>query len=162
MSSSLKIRTGGCQCGARRFRVEGDLGDASICHCRMCQKAFGNYFAPLVTVPDGGLTWAAKEPKIFQSSNHVERGFCDECGTPLTYEANGVVALAIATFDDPTLISPTIQWGIEAKIDYVDGLSSLPAYRTDGDEKFLSMLETLISYQHPDHEIEDSSPEAQS
>jgi hypothetical protein len=33
--------TGGCQCGAVRYRIEGDLGRASICHCRMCQKAFG-------------------------------------------------------------------------------------------------------------------------
>ncbi|HET7714155.1 MAG TPA: GFA family protein, partial [Bauldia sp.] len=30
--------TGGCQCGAVRFRVAA-LGRASICHCRMCQKA---------------------------------------------------------------------------------------------------------------------------
>jgi hypothetical protein len=37
------VHTGGCQCGAVRFRVEGALGDASVCHCRMCQKAFGAY-----------------------------------------------------------------------------------------------------------------------
>ncbi|MGO4319648.1 GFA family protein, partial [Agrobacterium sp. MCAB5] len=34
--------TGGCQCGAIRFRATGDLKDdlkdSSICHCRMCQK----------------------------------------------------------------------------------------------------------------------------
>ena len=33
------VHTGGCQCGAVRFRIEGALGRASICHCRMCQKA---------------------------------------------------------------------------------------------------------------------------
>ena len=31
--------TGGCQCGAVRFRVAGPLRHASICNCRMCQKA---------------------------------------------------------------------------------------------------------------------------
>ncbi len=34
--------TGGCQCGAVRFSV-GRLGRASVCHCRMCQKAFGSF-----------------------------------------------------------------------------------------------------------------------
>lgn len=32
------IYTGGCQCGAIRFRVAGVVKDSSICHCRMCQK----------------------------------------------------------------------------------------------------------------------------
>jgi energy-converting hydrogenase Eha subunit B len=35
-----------------RFHVEGPLGDASICHCRMCQKAFGGFFGPLVLAPE--------------------------------------------------------------------------------------------------------------
>ena len=45
------VLKGGCQCGAVRFTLEGAPGDASICHCRMCQKAFGNFYAPLATVP---------------------------------------------------------------------------------------------------------------
>jgi hypothetical protein len=48
-------RTGGCQCGAVRFRINGRLGRASICHCRMCQKQFGSFFSALVTVPPESL-----------------------------------------------------------------------------------------------------------
>ena len=51
------VYTGGCQCGAVRFRVEGTLGDASICHCRMCQKASGNFYQPLVSVRGARVTW---------------------------------------------------------------------------------------------------------
>ena len=42
--------SGGCQCGAVRFRVDGELGRPSVCHCRMCQKAFAAPYAALVTV----------------------------------------------------------------------------------------------------------------
>ena len=52
--------TGGCQCGAVRFHVEGALGDASVCHCRMCQKASGNFYLPLVSVRGAKLTWTRR------------------------------------------------------------------------------------------------------
>ena len=41
-----EVFTGGCQCGAVRYRVEGPVKHASICNCRMCQKALGNFIAP--------------------------------------------------------------------------------------------------------------------
>jgi hypothetical protein len=59
--------TGGCQCGAVRYEITGGLGRASICHCRMCQKAFGNALAPLVTAR--GLRWLGAELKRFRSSD---------------------------------------------------------------------------------------------
>jgi hypothetical protein len=150
--------SGGCQCGNVRFRVEGALGDASVCHCRMCQKASGNFYLPLVSVRGAKLTWTRGEPKQFQSSNYAWRGFCGECGTPLFYEAPDGVALVIAAFDEPEEIAPTVQWGTEAKLPYVDGIPSLPGHGTmeDSDAPFLA---TLVSYQHPDHDTETWPPE---
>ncbi len=60
--------SGGCQCGAVRFRVEGEPGRASVCHCRMCQKAFGNFGAALVSVPQARVTWTRGTPGEFRSS----------------------------------------------------------------------------------------------
>ncbi len=146
------IYAGGCQCGAVRFRVSGTLQSISICHCRMCQKAFGNFYAPLATVADGGLTFTRGEPKRFRSSNHVLRGFCGECGTPLTFEAPDGVALAIGAFDHPEEVAPTIQWGIEAKLPYVDGIPGLPGEPTDSDLATAPYLADVVSCQHPDHD----------
>jgi hypothetical protein len=151
--------SGGCQCGAVRFRVEGALGDASICHCRMCQKASGNFYLPLVSVRDARLTWTRGEPKKFQSSNHSTRGFCAACGTPLTFEAPDGVALAIGAFDDPSVAPPQIQWGIEAKLPFVDGIPALPGEDTMADITSASYLADLVSYQHPDHDTETWPPE---
>jgi hypothetical protein len=154
--------SGGCQCGAVRFHVEGALGDASICHCRMCQKAAGNFYLPLVSVRTAKLTWTRGEPKKFRSSNAAWRGFCGDCGTPLTYEAPDGVALAIAAFDEPAEIAPTIQWGIEAKLPYVDQIPELPGEDTMADQDAVSFLSTLVSYQHPDHDTDQWPPEKSS
>lgn len=158
MTQSL-FHSGGCQCGAVRFRVDGPLGKASICHCRMCQKAFGSFYAPLVGLDEGAeLTWTRGEPARFQSSNHVRRGFCRDCGTPLTYEAPDGLGLAIGAFDHPEEIAPTIQYGLEGKLPYVDQLPGLPATRTEEDEIALPFLATMENYQHPDEDT-DSWPQ---
>ncbi|MDP9589700.1 UNVERIFIED_ORG: hypothetical protein J2W19_002251 [Shinella zoogloeoides] len=156
---TTSAQTGGCQCGAVRFRVEGAPGDASVCHCRMCQKASGNFYLPLVSVRDAVLTWTRGAPKRFRSSNHGYRGFCADCGTPLTYEAPDGVALTIAAFDDPAAITPRIQWGIEAKLPYVDTIPELPGEDTMADQDAASFLADLVSYQHPDHDTDEWPPE---
>ena len=150
--------TGGCQCGAVRFQVEGALGDASVCHCRMCQKAFGSFYAPLVSVRGAKLTWTRGEPKKFRSSYAVLRGFCSECGTPLSFEAPDGIALAIGAFDDPTILAPAIQWGVEAKLPYVDTIPQLPSEETMADVASAQYLTDLVSYQHPDHDTETWPP----
>jgi len=118
--------SGGCQCGAVRFHVTGTLDDASICHCRMCQKAFGAYYAPLVSTRGAALVWTRGTPARYRSSNLVARGFCAQCGTPLTYEAPDGVALAAGAFDDPAALPPHIQYGVEGRLPFTDSLHALP------------------------------------
>jgi hypothetical protein len=146
--------SGGCQCGRTRFRVEGALGDASVCHCRMCQKASGNFYLPLVSVRQAKLEWTRGEPKSFRSSNHVLRWFCGDCGTPLGFEAPDGMALTIAAFDDPSTIRPTIQWGVEAKLPYVDDVPDLPREETMADIESAGYLADMVSFQHPDYDTD--------
>ena len=61
--------TGGCQCGAVRYALNAPLGRASICHCRMCQKAFGSLFAPLVAVPFSAFELTRGTLSTFESSD---------------------------------------------------------------------------------------------
>jgi hypothetical protein len=153
-----QMHSGGCQCGAVRFRLEGPLGDASVCHCRMCQKAFGSFYAPLVSVRGATLAWTRGAPSKFQSSNAVSRGFCARCGTPLTYEAPDGVAIAIGAFDRPQEITPRIQWGIEGKLPYVDHVHELPGADTLSDPAAAPFLAGIVSYQHPDHDTDTWPP----
>jgi hypothetical protein len=92
--------------------------EPSICHCRMCQKAFGNYFAPLAGVPLADFRWTKGEPGIFRSSELVERGFCRDCGTPLTfrYLSRDRTSVSIGSLDDPGRVKPVRQHGIESPL----------------------------------------------
>jgi hypothetical protein len=145
--------TGGCQCGAVRFRAER-LGQPSICHCRMCQKAFGGFFGPLVTAH--GVAWTRGAPKHFQRSDKIRRGFCGDCGTPLTYEYEGspTIELAIGAFDDPTVAAPAIQVNPNDKLPFFDGLTGLPV-RTQVSPRRRAFMDSLRSNQHPDHDTAD-------
>lgn len=142
---------GGCQCGHIRFEIKGELGDASICHCRMCQKAFGNFFAPLVSVRGAIVSWT-NDPLKFQSSNLVKRGFCAKCGTPLTYEAPDGLAIAIGAFDHPEKIEPNIQFGAENRIKYLDNMMVWLCIRTEEDIEDAPFLNDIISYQYKDED----------
>ncbi|MBL0371182.1 GFA family protein [Rhizobium sp. KVB221] len=146
------VHTGGCQCGAVRFRLEGKPGQASICHCRMCQKAFGAFYAPLVSVGAAKFAWTRGRPKMFRSSNYVLRGFCKNCGTPLSYEAPDGIGLAIGAFDVPGRLPPVVQFGIEAKIPFVDQLHELAGHDTMDDLESAPFLSDLVTFQHPDHD----------
>lgn len=146
---SASSYSGGCQCGAVRFKARGKL-TASICHCRMCQKAFGAYYAPLVDVKDGTVEWTRGAPKRFPSSNFAMRGFCANCGTPLTYEAPDGIALAAGAFDDPSALPPVVQYGVEAKIDFVEHLHDLPEHTTLDDVENAPFLTEIVTFQHPD------------
>ena len=56
----------------------------------------------------------------------------------------------------------TIQWGIEAKLPYVDTIPSLPGGVTEDDPESLPFVTSMVSYQHPDHDTETWPPENRS
>ncbi|MEX2691174.1 GFA family protein [Rhizobium mongolense] len=145
------IRTGGCQCGAIRFRISGKLGRPSICHCRMCQKQFGGFFSALITAPEEGVEWTRGEPSYFQSSINIDRGFCSSCGTPMTYRHPGGLELAIGTFDDRSDLAPQIQVNYDSRLPWVETIFDTPVHR---DPDYYARQEQIISFQHPDHDTD--------
>ena len=128
--------TGGCQCGAVRYELMERPTGAHICHCRMCQKHFGNFFAALVTIPKAKFRLTRGEISTFESSANIYRGFCKSCGTPLSMDATdeGKFYIAIATMDDYSEFAPKIQYGIESRHGFVQDLHSLPGFVSGEDE----------------------------
>jgi len=160
MLQDNSLLTGGCQCGAVRFRAER-LGGAAICHCRMCQKAFGGFFGPLVS--GYGVVWTREEPNYFQSSSKFRRGFCAKCGTPLTYEAldhddTDPIELAIGALDHPALATPARQVNLNDRLPFFAHLADLPSRPAD-DAAWLETIADLVSHQHPDHDTAQWPPQ---
>src|SRR5262245_9952102 len=96
--------TGGCQCGKVRYALYVAPEKAHACHCRMCQRAVGGVFAVLAGAPKADFAWTRGDPAMFESSSVATRGFCRDCGTPLSFTYNLPEArhyVTIGSLDDP-------------------------------------------------------------
>ena len=144
--------TGGCQCGAIRYEITAPPTHASLCHCRMCQKATGQAYFASATVQPGTLRWTRGEPAAFRSSSAAWREFCPRCGTPLGFrDADGPSnAVALGTLDDPEAVRPTKQIGIEARRSWWKAAGLPDGISTEQDAA--DFVRGLRNYQHPDHE----------
>jgi hypothetical protein len=118
----------------------------------MCQKAFGNYFAPLTGVRPKDFAWTRGEPGVFKSSELVERGFCRDCGTPLSfrYLEKDSIGVSIGSLDEPARIRVEKQYGIESRLPAFATLHELPGETTEESTPH-EWLPRLASRQHPDH-----------
>jgi hypothetical protein len=145
------LHTGGCQCGAVRYALYAEPTNPHVCHCRMCQKAFGGFFAPLAGVPLADFTWVKGSASIFKSSEVVERGFCRDCGTPLffRYVDKDRISISLGSLDDPARVPPARQYGAESRLPFVATLTTLPESRTEN-EVPPERMARYRSRQHPD------------
>ncbi len=152
MSEAVTV-TGGCQCGAMRYAITTPLENPHICHCRMCQKAFGNYFAAYVATAKSGFRWTKGQPAFFRSSPIAARSFCRDCGTPLSIadDDSDRIEISIGSLDHPEAVKPLHQSGIESRLPAFGELHALPGSRTDENIP-PERVELYRSLQHPDRD----------
>ena len=145
--------TGGCQCGAVRYRLDVAPKGASICHCRMCQKATGSPYGAFAPLAHDKLVFTHGAPKIFRSSEIAERGFCADCGTPLTYRnvTSARVSVTICSLDDPDAVAPEFQLDAGAAVSWVRECLNTPNTEV-ADWLKSKQIADVGSRQHPDHD----------
>ncbi len=116
------VAEGGCQCGAVRYGFFAPLENAHACHCRMCQRAVGGAFALLAGGKKENFAWIKGAPAFFRSSNVAARGFCRECGTPLSFAydmENARIYVTIGSLDAPGAAAIVMQCGVESRLPWV-------------------------------------------
>ena len=123
--------TGGCFCGRVRYEVRGTPFNATLCHCRTCRAVSGAPTLAWFSCTSAELVLVAGAPRSFASSDGVTRGFCDACGTALTYARADLpdeIDVTIASLDAPDDVPPRDQTQHRHRIAWVDGLGGLPAH----------------------------------
>ncbi|MFA5131773.1 MAG: GFA family protein [Candidatus Paceibacterota bacterium] len=76
---------GGCHCKAIRFTTNQETSWVGACYCIDCRKISG---APYVVwaMYDTDKVEVIGTPKIYSSSQNVNRSFCEKCGSPFSYQ----------------------------------------------------------------------------
>ncbi|MGB8856895.1 MAG: GFA family protein [Burkholderiales bacterium] len=128
---------GGCLCGAVRYEATVENTEAYYCHCRMCQRSFGNIFATFFNLPKAAVKWTTRAPKYFQSSKIAQRGFCANCGTPLSFEFHDSerMDLSVGSLDHPERMTPVSHFAVEYRVAAFHTPDGLREESIDNNEK---------------------------
>ena len=130
--TSLPPLTGGCLCGQVRYEARPDHREGYYCHCRMCQLAFGNTRVAYINLRKSEVSWLTP-PTYFVSSKIARRGFCNRCGSPLSFEFNDseYMDLSVGSLDQPSVLKPVGHYAIESRIEAWHVDDGLPGHRLD-------------------------------
>lgn len=131
--------SGGCLCGRVRYLAEPSHREGYYCHCRMCQLAFGNTRASYLNLRKDEVRWTTVPPTYYQSSKLARRGFCGQCGSPLSFEFldSERMDLSIGSLDDPAAFHPTSHFAVETRIPHWHAADGLPEERLDANEAIM-------------------------
>jgi hypothetical protein len=135
-----EMLSGGCLCGAIRYRIDGEPIDAGYCHCRLCQRASG---APVVawgTFAHGDFRLESGEPAIYPSSSVAERGFCSRCGTQIFFRKRDNphrIDITVASLDEPGAMPPQYHIWTMSQIGWLMIADELPHHADGGPDPLI-------------------------
>ena len=124
--------SGGCQCGAVRYCVEGEPQHVALCHCADCRKSAGAPMVSWAAFAEQAFTLQQGELTTFNSSGTALRSFCPKCGTGIAYRnaafLPGIVDIQSATLDDPAALPPQAHIQTAERLGWMDGQEHLPTF----------------------------------
>lgn len=124
-SNDATFCTGGCACGAVRYRVTSPPMIVQACHCRLCQRQTGSsnvvnaqIEADRVIVLSGQIEYV----HVDTPSGHGQRiARCRSCKVAIwsnyliTQQSDDLRFLRVGTLDDPSLMPPAVHIYTESK-----------------------------------------------
>ncbi len=127
----MKIMRGSCHCGAIVYEIKGKHFAADYCHCRSCQKITGAPISAWMDFKVEQIKWLDELPKEYASSEFIRRGFCDNCGSTLTYRHINhpeYITLSITSLENPDLAHPNYHIYTESSVTWLDINDDYPRF----------------------------------
>ena len=126
------IMTGGCHCGAVRYEARGDALTHALCHCSDCRRHSGAPMVGWTMYMQDAVTVTVGATKIYHSSEHGRRHFCDACGTGLFYtnavNLPGIIDIQSATYDNSELLPALVHIQTAERLSWMEHAHTLPAF----------------------------------
>ncbi len=121
-----EILTGGCLCGAVRYRAEAKKTLHYLCHCTDCQRYGGApyHVGVVVAADDLEVTGEMRHwAKTADSGRTVARHFCGSCGGHLMtspWPDPHRFSLKAGSLDDPSLYRPRHEIWARSRLEWAD------------------------------------------
>jgi len=141
---SDSVHTGGCLCGAVRYRVTGPLRPVVACHCEQCRRTSGHYVAATRAAGEDVTLEADRGLKWYTSSDNARRGFCGECGASVLWQPSHRQTMSImaGTLDEPTGLTLAGHIFVANKGDYYPIADGLPQLEQGNSDQLFAKSET--------------------
>jgi hypothetical protein len=128
--------TGRCECGAVKYRVDGEISDFSHCHCSQCRRLHGAAFASFAGISRAAFIYDCGEQdlKCYASSNSLGRVFCSHCGSHILVEIQSEpesLYLAMGTMEGSPQLPPGYHIYVGSKAPWHPISDDLPQYETE-------------------------------
>ena len=120
---------GHCLCKSIQFEVDLENPTCVHCHCESCRRQCSAPMTTYIAAPDGQWRWTEGEATLFRSSPGVERTFCAQCGTPLSFRSekmSGVMHFYAAAMKTPEILRPSLHVAHEEKLPWLHLGDDLP------------------------------------
>lgn len=106
--------TGGCLCGAVRYRITAAPITTRVCWCRLCQYIGAGSATVNACFPSDAIAIEGEVKdyrSVADSGNVMHRRFCPACGTHLFSAAEArphLIYVRCGTLDDPEIAKPEV------------------------------------------------------
>jgi hypothetical protein len=129
--------TGGCSCGATRFRMEAAPIITHCCHCRYCQAGSGSAFNVNSMIETDHLTLTQGETRSSEGLRGWTGVQCAACGSGLwshhPHLGRAIAFVGSGTLDEGERLTPEVHYFIRSKHPWITLPQDVPAFEQLGD-----------------------------